>query len=72
MTFKELKEMEDYKLADLIDVINEDGEELNINDITDETEIIAWNKSLDSTCIELMVKNHVSRLREAFKVEKGD
>lgn len=57
MTFKELKEMEDYKLADLLDIINEDGEELNLNDITDETEIIAWNKSLDSTCIEVMVKN---------------
>ena len=61
MTFKELKEMEDYKLADLIDVINEDGEELNINDITDETEIIAWNKSLDLTCIELMVKNYARK-----------
>lgn len=71
MIFKELKEMEDYKLADLLDIINEDGEELDINDITDETEIIAWNKSLDSTCIELMVKNHVSRSKEAFKVEKG-
>lgn len=59
MTFKELKQIEDYKLVDFIDIINEDGEELNRYDITDETEIIAWNKSLDSTCIEVMVKNYI-------------
>ena len=55
MTFKDFSETEDYKWSDVVYIVDENGEDPDVDDdwLTDESEVISWKKI---SSLEIVVK----------------
>ena len=58
MTFKEFTETEDYKWSDVVYIVDGNGIAPSFDDdwLTDETEVVAWKKSIEPASLEIIVK----------------
>ena len=58
MTFGEFTKTEDYKWSDVVYIVDEDGTSPEFDDdwLTDETEVVKWEKCSEPASLEITVR----------------